>query len=611
MIDLEQKPAACRLLPDVSPRLSRRQRLFGMIVALALTIGYFYFLICFWAPADGRDDQNGYLVGGRQYARTLSTGYKPASDFGFVGDMWVRAPDGTNYPKYPIGLPMLYAASLKLFGDAPDANGVRWAYLVSPICSALSMLGVYFLGRRVAGVLASICAMLLYAFGPGAILFANNPNSHAASVAFVVWGFYFLFRHWQTGSITRGLLGGFLLGYATTIRYTEGTHALVIALVAITMIRPNFKSIFITILPTLGWLIPVGYLVAFNHHAMGTITGYDTTHESEFGQAFTWDQFYEHWEIALREIHNVGTFFFLPIGVMGMLALMRRSVRLTLALLLWFVPGLVLYMSYYWVFTNGGWYLRFFLTLFPAVAMGAAYVMRQTHQRGWGSAVAIGAVTAISCSLNLYHGMMGLDGNPYSDQGMKEQFHRAANLAGLGEVAARAMPEGSIVFAMPDEAYYLQFVGQYDMYRADCFRTGFRDEMYDRLHNSDIADQFQKERSQFLVDLYQSKSDADLVKIQNRIMTDALTAKKRVFAVLTRELARDFRRKFCRDSAKFTAKEIATYAEMPRLPEVDPSDEERVRRFHRRWGDSGPPPVLRFVVLEVTGPVAGTAAAGQ
>ena len=33
---------------------------------------------------------------------------------------------------------------------------------------------------------------------------------------------YFLLRWWQTASILRGMLAGLFLGYAVTIRYTEG-----------------------------------------------------------------------------------------------------------------------------------------------------------------------------------------------------------------------------------------------------------------------------------------------------------------------------------------------------------------------------------------------------
>ena len=51
---------------------------------------------------------------------------------------------------------------------------------------------------------------------------ADNPNSHASCVAFVVWGMFLLVRWWQTGSIWRGALAGFLLGYACLIRYSEG-----------------------------------------------------------------------------------------------------------------------------------------------------------------------------------------------------------------------------------------------------------------------------------------------------------------------------------------------------------------------------------------------------
>jgi hypothetical protein len=77
----------------------------------------------FWMPAHPGVDQNGYLVGGRQFADTLTMKLAPtrlgSNEFdphAFVGRMWVGVdygtPDERFYPKYPLGLPALYAAAL-------------------------------------------------------------------------------------------------------------------------------------------------------------------------------------------------------------------------------------------------------------------------------------------------------------------------------------------------------------------------------------------------------------------------------------------------------------------------------------------------------------------
>ena len=52
--------------------------------------------------------------------------------------------------------------------------------------------------------------------------FAEQPLSHGPALCMVTWGMYFLLRWWQTESIWRGTLAGLCLGYAVSIRYTEG-----------------------------------------------------------------------------------------------------------------------------------------------------------------------------------------------------------------------------------------------------------------------------------------------------------------------------------------------------------------------------------------------------
>ena len=88
--------------------------------ALLVFLGFFWsFHHAFWSPAHGGVDQHGYLVGGKMVDQRLTTGmsmrhpltgaYDP---YLFVGAMWVGFDLGTPneqwYPKYPIGLPVLY-----------------------------------------------------------------------------------------------------------------------------------------------------------------------------------------------------------------------------------------------------------------------------------------------------------------------------------------------------------------------------------------------------------------------------------------------------------------------------------------------------------------------
>ena len=131
----------------------------------------------------------------------------------------------------------------------------------------------------------------------------------------------------------------------------------------------------------LGWLIPVIALVAFNKCAMGSWTGYDTTNESE---GFSWDWFMGKWDFMVGQIYNTGLFFVAPLGVAGLFFLWRKSARLALVMALWFVPGVLLYTSYYWGLNsaNGVGYLRFFLTLFPPMVFCATWLLDDMSRRG-------------------------------------------------------------------------------------------------------------------------------------------------------------------------------------------------------------------------------------
>ena len=107
---------------------------------------------------------------------------------------------------------------------------------------------------------------------------ANNPNSHAACVAFIVWGMYFLIKWWQLGGWWRGSIAGFLIGYACTIRYSEGLLVLPIAVACASRLRwTDWKSYLRCAVPGLMWAVPIGAMLIFNKRTMGNWTGYDST----------------------------------------------------------------------------------------------------------------------------------------------------------------------------------------------------------------------------------------------------------------------------------------------------------------------------------------------
>src|SRR5450432_546453 len=197
IVETERGPFL-RSLPALKDSESRSKRWTFLVIALAITAGYWFFLMSFYVPAIGRPgiDENAYLLGGRNIAEHLTTGFKPANDFEFVGAMWVRTSSGWYYPKYPAGISLLDAIPI-IFGGA--RHGVEWAFLVSPICMTLAVLGMFFLARLIVDSFYALLAMIVLGTGITSLQFALIPGSHVAALCMVVWGMFFLFRWWQNG----------------------------------------------------------------------------------------------------------------------------------------------------------------------------------------------------------------------------------------------------------------------------------------------------------------------------------------------------------------------------------------------------------------------------
>jgi hypothetical protein len=606
-------PAPLRLLaPELAGAEPAWKRWVYLGVALLIVGGFAYVVLSFWAPAHPAVDQNGYLVGGKMLARTGSPGIRPPDGYAYVGGMWVRTGDGWYYPKYPIGLPLLNAVALWLDPREGDPQGKVWAMLVSPACTALALMAMFLLARLVAGSFAAVLATILLATSLTTLAVANNPWSHGPALCFVTWGAYLLVRWWQTGSIWRGILAGLLLGYAVTIRYTEGLLVLPLALVVVLTIRWRTPRTYLrAATPALAWLVPVAALVAFNRIAMGTWTGYDTTNEST---GFAWQHFTGKWEFMAQQLYDYGLFFVAPLGVLGLLAMYRASWRVALLLTLWFVPGVLLYTAYYWGMQRGGiGYLRFFLTLFPPMILAAVWCMRQVslprlyhltpgHDRGLSSKcggsdgavaapLACGVVVAIASAVGVKNVLPVL-----------AREHAANwNLAYTTEQLVRAAPRGAVLFVQPGERgtsnlvhqamNFFQFGGDYDLYALDAFAErgpGSRLPGRDGAApvDPDAPSPMQPARRKYLAEqVYHGKTDADHVAAQQRITRDALASGRRAFVLMRAGPTRSFEQRFLRDTGMRVRRVAAWKDPAPVPPDPPPT---ALQPFAR--GGPGPAP---------------------
>jgi 4-amino-4-deoxy-L-arabinose transferase-like glycosyltransferase len=360
-------------------------RLLFLLVALAVAGLHLAFSHAYWAPGHSGNNQNAYLVAGKLLATTGTTGFEPTSPFQFVGWMWNMADGastapggGWHYPKYPVGLPLInalvYTAGKTITGD--PWTGIAWTFKVSPVSVALSTLAIFFITRLLAGSFPAVLAMIAFSTLTVVVVLTNNPNSHAPDMAFVTWGMYALLLWWQRGGWWRGAIAGFLIGYAATIRYTEGLLVLPLLGAVLCVVRwRDLRSWARVSVPVVAWAFPLGVLVIFNLLTVGSLTGYDSTNEST---GFTLAELRRKWRWGIDQFYNTGLYVLLPLAVGGMLMAFRWNWRVAVLLVLWFVPGTLLYLAYYWGMNLPVWgFLRFFASVLPAGVIAAVWMLRR------------------------------------------------------------------------------------------------------------------------------------------------------------------------------------------------------------------------------------------
>src|SRR5271170_1965375 len=148
------RPEFSGKLPVLVRESTADRWVWGIVAAVAI-VAYAVAVHVYWSPAHGGVDQNGYLVGGKLFAQTWSTGFKPSDSFAFVGRMWVEADNGKYFPKYPMGLSVIYAVAMKIGGIGGAKYGVPLAFMVSPVAMALGIVATFLLVRLAAGSFAA------------------------------------------------------------------------------------------------------------------------------------------------------------------------------------------------------------------------------------------------------------------------------------------------------------------------------------------------------------------------------------------------------------------------------------------------------------------------
>jgi hypothetical protein len=493
----------------------------GVIIAVLCLMSLLHatFLLSFYAPAHGGTDQNGYQVTARLISEGKGASFRPTSSFTFVGNMMVLMDDGRVYAKYPPGYPLL-AAIARLVG------GSKAVYLVNPICMAGACAFSFLLFRAFLSEFTSLCAVLWLSWNPLVLFYANDANSHASTLLCTIIGCW-------------GLISAVLL----------------------------------------GWAVPVGVLACFCWSAFGAPwkTGYSyCAEDSGFGWKYLVTDPVLHrqgnWETLLVQMNWMGLFMLWPIGLFGLVILITARPRKGACIALWALPPTILYLCYYWAPTgeNSLGYLRFFLTIIPALILGALWVLENAIDRaGTVTAIGLGLLTAIGVCVNVWNILPALETSLATRQAL-------AHVEGFIE---SRVPQGSSLF-IADEGLSncLDATGGYDLYNLQLFRNSsfaaFNRIMDDPTKTTE-PDPRQRKRIALYWRLLDDadhaggavpKSNRELMRSQDHLINDMLNKGAGVFVLLKTGQNKDM----LPDDAQWTSTLVDTDVSYPNVQVAQP-----------------------------------------
>jgi hypothetical protein len=438
------------------------------LVAVVLVVG--------WSPANPGCDQNGYLCGGKQLALTGSMALRTVGPTGendpmqFVPKIWIPIDFGTPkeryYPKYPIGLPLIYAGAYRAFG-------YESLFLISPIATIVGLIGCLFLARRFVGSTGALAVILILALMLSTVILGDNADSHAPTFCLVVWAMYLLACWWDTGQWKHALVAGLLLGISGTIRYSDGVF--ILSFLAVFVLRANtigwrdrrhwFQAAGMLAL----WALPLVLLTWHNLAAMGTLTGYDATHEST---GFRLSYFWRGWNTLVQHQAVNGIYFFYIVGLLGIAILFIWNWRNALFLAVWTIPSILLYSCYYFTaLSTFGAQTRFIYAVLPGVAIAAVGLLTWparfcTGDPVFASRIRRAGYVALFALIGIWAGSRAAAG-----LASMESWHmERARLYYRTHQVIENVPDKAVLFCdTAADLHFLQLVGDYTLYATEAW----------------------------------------------------------------------------------------------------------------------------------------------
>lgn len=487
--------------------------LLSTLMGVAVVALFAVLMFGFYVPAYEGVDENGYLVSAQRLATTGQLGKTTGDPYEFVSGNFVQTGSNRYHAKYPTGYPALCALAYKL-------GGPRAAFLVNPALATLTVLGIFLLGRAWWGDFAGALAGLLLATNPLTAFYGLSAVSHSGAACFAVWGMYFLWRWTQFGGWQNAALTGACCAYAYSVRYTEGLLLLPVLGMIVwraTTRRIVWREVGVMALAALLTAAPLLY-----HHwrAFGApwVTGYTLCREST---GFGWKWFAKNWWLMLQRMNEGGLPLVFPLGLTGLVYLAVRD-RLRASLLgLWAVPSVLLYTAYYWAPAGPGpAYLRFFVSIFPPLILGAVALLQGLFIAERGRTVATlitGAFVLLVATTNFRESIRQLD--------------RRVDRLVFSDVTSRwvseKLPANAVIFADSRVLNFIEYLGNYRLYSQEMFdRSSIQ--QWTKVLAGDEPQPFHREKALHLVKTLGGKDNFALAQLLTGLVSNDVAAGRTV-----------------------------------------------------------------------------------
>jgi hypothetical protein len=499
-----------------------------LVLALALIAIAATFLLVWYVPAHGGVDENGYLVAGRQIALTgrpalTPVHYNASPVPTCVGDMWIGQNLGTPQerylPIYPPLVPLLIAGALHLGGQS---MGVDLAYLLNPMGYCIGLLGVYLLARRLVGPSPAIAALAVAITAVPILRMFTFPGSHGVSFAATSMAAYCLVR-WLDDRTWRHAIGaGVLCALAAAAR--SGEISLVAALLVAAALRcwQSRRDLQQALAMLGGWGVVLALFILLQHGWSGQWSLYSATSGT---RSFAISYLVEHLPIMTEHLFLRGIGLMFPLGVVGLVMLVRRNHAMGLAMAAWVSVNLLLYSAYFWAPRSSfNIYCRYFLPSFaPLCACGVAslvWLMKSAtdRTRKLKLRLALWCAVLISAVIAVFNFV------PFFSLDTMSRMNIQDRAQWLGE---RVPPDAVIFCDELDVMYHLQFASGYTLYDSRMFRREDIEPLVQFVPGE--PSRMDAERRRYLNEVLLSRSPEQLTDLRDDLIAAYRKAGRRVF----------------------------------------------------------------------------------